>query len=95
MPLGLGIWEIVILVGILVLLFGAKNVPTMARKLGGSVREVRDAVVDVDPRRMLEAPEEDRAAARPATPPPAAASEKPSAAATPPPASAQKTRDDL
>jgi sec-independent protein translocase protein TatA len=55
MPFGLGIWEIVILVGVLVLLFGAKGVPDVARRLGGSIREVQDAVAEIDPRRMLEA----------------------------------------
>jgi len=55
-PLGLGIWEIVILVGILALLFGTKGVPKMARRLGTGLREVKDAVDEVDPRKMLEAP---------------------------------------
>ena len=68
MPLGLGIWEMVILVGIIALLFGAKGVPQMARRLGGSVREVKDAVADVDPRRMLDAPAE----TKPSRPKPAA-----------------------
>jgi sec-independent protein translocase protein TatA len=54
--LGLGIWEMVILLAIVALLFGTKGVPQMARRLGGSVREVKDAVAEVDPRRMLEAP---------------------------------------
>ena len=58
MPFGIGIWEIVILLGILALLFGAKGVPQMARRLGTSVREVKDAVGEVDPRRMLEAGDE-------------------------------------
>lgn len=58
MPLGLGIWEIVILIGILALLFGAKGVPQMARRLGVGVREVKDAVAEVDPRKLLEAPKE-------------------------------------
>jgi sec-independent protein translocase protein TatA len=53
-PLGLGIWEIVILLGVLALLFGAKGVPDVARRLGTGVREVKDAVGEVDPRRMLE-----------------------------------------
>lgn len=55
MPFGLGIWEIVILLGVLALLFGAKGVPDVARRLGTGVREVKDAVGEVDPRRMLEA----------------------------------------
>ncbi len=60
MPFGLGIWEIVILVGVLALLFGAKGVPQVARRLGTGVREVKDAVAEVDPRRMLEAGEDDK-----------------------------------
>ena len=54
MPFGLGVWEIVILVGVLALLFGAKGVPDVARRLGAGVRDVQDAVGEVDPRRMLE-----------------------------------------
>jgi sec-independent protein translocase protein TatA len=57
-PFGLGIWEIVILLGVLALLFGAKGVPGVARRLGTGVREVKDAVAEVDPRRMLEAGDE-------------------------------------
>ena len=54
MPFGLGIWEIVILLGVLALLFGMKGVPDVARRLGTGVREVKQAVGEVDPRRMLE-----------------------------------------
>jgi sec-independent protein translocase protein TatA len=53
-PFGLGIWEVVILLGVLALLFGAKRVPEVARRLGTGVREVKEAVGEVDPRRMLE-----------------------------------------
>ena len=70
MPFGLGIWEIVILLGVLALLFGAKGVPEVARRLGTGVREVKDAVAEVDPRRMLEAGDEEadgRPSRRPAT----------------------------
>ncbi|RDI74904.1 Sec-independent protein secretion pathway component [Gaiella occulta] len=65
MPFGLGLWEIVILLGIVALLFGSKGLPQVARRLGTGVREVKDAVAEVDPRRMLEAgddPEAPRAA---------------------------------
>jgi sec-independent protein translocase protein TatA len=71
MPFGLGIWEIVILLGVLALLFGAKGVPDVARRLGTGVREVKDAVGEVDPRRMLEsgdAKKDAPPAARPAPP---------------------------
>lgn len=58
MPFGLGIWEIVIFAVVIMLLFGAKGVPQMARRLGTGVREVKDAVGDVDPRKMLDSPAE-------------------------------------
>ena len=71
MPFGLGIWEIVILLGVLALLFGAKGVPDVARRLGTGVREVKDAVGEVDPRRMLESGDtkKDTAPPPPAPPP--------------------------
>ena len=59
MPFGLGVWEVVILLAVLALLFGAKGVPQVARRLGTSVREVKDAVEEVDPRRMLDPPAAD------------------------------------
>jgi sec-independent protein translocase protein TatA len=70
-PLGLGVWEIVILLGVLALLFGAKGVPEVARRLGTGVREVKDAVAEVDPRRMLEAGDEAKPPAPPDRKPPA------------------------
>ena len=78
MPFGLGIWEIVILVGVLALLFGAKGVPQVARRLGTGVREVKDAVAEVDPRRMLDAPDDEKATSKPPAPP--ARSDEPPAA---------------
>ena len=69
MPFGLGIWEIAILLGVLALLFGAKGVPQVARRLGTSVREVKEAVGEVDPRRMLETGDEpDEQKRRPSDP---------------------------
>lgn len=67
---GLGIWEILILAGVLVLLFGAKGAPGMARRLGTSVREVKDAVGEMDPRSLLDPKDEPEApqAAAPTAP---------------------------
>ena len=76
MPFGLGIWEIVILVGVLALLFGAKGVPDVARRLGTGMREVKDAVAEVDPRRMLEAGDAEKPKAAP-TKEPGSGSEPP------------------
>ena len=73
MPFGLGIWEIVILLAVLALLFGTKGVPQIARRLGTGVREVKDAVAEVEPRRMLEPgaePEPKKPDAPPDRPPP-------------------------
>jgi sec-independent protein translocase protein TatA len=60
-PFDIGPWEIVILLAVLALLFGSKGVPDVARRLGTGVRELKDALGDVDPRRMLEPGEEDSA----------------------------------
>ncbi len=54
MPFGLGIWEILILAGVLVLLFGTKGAPAMARRLGTGVREMKDAVSEMDPRSVFD-----------------------------------------
>ena len=63
-PFDVGPWELVILLGVLVLLFGAKGVPDVAKRLGTGVRELRGALGDVDPRRMLE-PGDDAGAKKP------------------------------
>ncbi len=54
MPFDVGPWELVILLGALVLLFGAKGVPDVAKRLGMGMREMKNAMGDVDPRRMLD-----------------------------------------
>jgi sec-independent protein translocase protein TatA len=46
----LGVWELVALLVVLVLLFGAKRLPEIARTAGRGVREFRDTV---DPVREL------------------------------------------
>jgi sec-independent protein translocase protein TatA len=64
-PIDVGPWEIVILLAVLALLFGAKGVPDMARRLGAGVREFKNAVGDVDPRRMLDADDDPEREAEP------------------------------
>ena len=64
MPFDIGPWEIVALLAVFALLFGAKGVPDLARRLGSGVRELEEAVGEVDPRRMLE-PGDDRSRAEP------------------------------
>jgi sec-independent protein translocase protein TatA len=62
-----GHWELIVLGLVLLLLFGAKRVPLIARQLGRSIRELKDTVGDVDPRedmrRAMEAPEDESRAA--------------------------------
>jgi sec-independent protein translocase protein TatA len=53
-PFDVGPWELVILLGVLVLLFGAKGVPDAAKRLGTGMREIKSAVGEIDPRRMLD-----------------------------------------
>jgi TatA/E family protein of Tat protein translocase len=69
-----GHWELIALVFVLVLLFGSKQIPHIARTLGRGVREVKQTVADVDPRedvrrvldepRKLEAPDDESSAER-------------------------------
>jgi sec-independent protein translocase protein TatA len=59
-PFGLGIWEIVILAVILLLLFGGKGLPGAARRLGTGIREVKDAVEEIDPRSMMDSKDEEK-----------------------------------
>jgi sec-independent protein translocase protein TatA len=47
-----GLWGVVIIIALIVLLYGAKRLPDMARSLGRSSREFKDA--------LAEAPEEFR-----------------------------------
>ena len=61
-----GHWELIALAVVVLLLFGSKQVPTIARQLGRGVREVKDTVRDVDVRDdMRRAMEPDEKPARP------------------------------
>ncbi|HSI98558.1 MAG TPA: twin-arginine translocase TatA/TatE family subunit [Gaiellaceae bacterium] len=48
MPFGVSIWELMILLVVLLLLFGAKRVPEMGRSLGKGMREFKDAVTGIE-----------------------------------------------
>jgi sec-independent protein translocase protein TatA len=65
-----GHWELIALGIVILLLFGSKQLPQIARNLGRGVREVRQTVVDVDPRTQLKEleapPERDEAPETPA-----------------------------
>ncbi len=69
MPFGIGIWELVILMVVLLLVFGAKRLPEMGRSIGHGMREFKDAVTGKD-----DEPEKTELT----SPPPAPASAHPS-----------------
>ena len=44
MPFGIGIWEMLILLVVLLLVFGPKRLPEMGRQIGKGMREFKDSV---------------------------------------------------
>ena len=68
-----GHWELIALVFVLLLLFGSKQIPQIAKQLGRGLREVKETVCDIDPRedikrtmdtKPLEAPDDESSAER-------------------------------
>jgi sec-independent protein translocase protein TatA len=45
---GFGIWEAVLVFGVLMLLFGAKKLPLLARGLGAGIRNFKGELKDPD-----------------------------------------------
>jgi sec-independent protein translocase protein TatA len=74
MPFGISIWELLILLVVLLLIFGAKRLPEMGRSLGKGMREFKDAVTGV---------EETTTSAAPSTPQPPELPSAPSEPVTP------------
>jgi len=72
MPFGIGIWELLILLLVLLLVFGPKRLPEMGRQLGKGMREFKDSVSgkdDDDPiDEVAELPPAEPAATTTATP---------------------------
>lgn len=48
MPAFLGQWELLALAGVVLALFGPKQIPRIARSLGRSVREAKEVLGEVD-----------------------------------------------
>ena len=48
MPFGISIWELMILLIVLLLIFGAKRLPEMGKSLGTGMREFKDSVTGVE-----------------------------------------------
>lgn len=44
---GLGPWEITLIIVVLLVFFGAKKIPELARGLGKGIREFKDATKDI------------------------------------------------
>jgi len=77
MPFGMGVGELIIVLGILLLVFGAKRLPELGGALGKGIREFKSSVRDIegelknppaDQRREMHRPTD----TRPAVQPPAA-----------------------
>ena len=48
MPFGISIWELMILLIVLLLIFGAKRLPEMGSSIGKGMREFKDSVTGVE-----------------------------------------------
>jgi sec-independent protein translocase protein TatA len=44
MPFGIGVWELLILLLVVLLVFGPKRLPEMGRSLGRGMREFKDSI---------------------------------------------------
>ncbi len=52
---GMGIWELLVLLLIVLFFFGAKRLPEIGRSLGEGIREFKDSVQEIE-----DEPDEDR-----------------------------------
>jgi sec-independent protein translocase protein TatA len=55
-PFGISVWEILILLLIVLLVFGPKRLPEMGRSLGRGMREFKDSITGRDDERPAELP---------------------------------------
>jgi sec-independent protein translocase protein TatA len=69
MPFGISIWELLILLVVLLLIFGAKRLPEMGRSLGKGMREFKDSVTGVEEAVSTQAPSSQAPAPPPELPP--------------------------
>lgn len=53
---GLGGWEVMLILLIIVVFFGAKKIPEMARGLGKGIREFKDATKEIQKEIELDEP---------------------------------------
>jgi sec-independent protein translocase protein TatA len=57
-PFGIGIWELLVVLGLLLLVFGPKRLPELGRQLGRGLRDFRSAVTSADDHALGAAPVE-------------------------------------
>lgn len=48
--MGIGIWQLLIVLAIILLIFGARRLPEIGRSLGSSAREFKEGIGDGDRR---------------------------------------------
>ena len=48
MPAGISVWELLILMLVILLVFGPKRLPEMGRQLGKGMREFKDSITGKD-----------------------------------------------
>ena len=58
MPFGIGIWELLVVLGLLLLVFGPRRLPELGRQLGRGLRDFKDAVSTAEDRALEAAPAE-------------------------------------
>ncbi len=87
MPFGIGIWELLILLLVLLLVFGPKRLPEMGRQLGKGMREFKGSVTGMTD--AMDLSDEPAPAAQPARPAQSAPA-LPPAQPTPAPADADE-----
>ena len=71
MPFGLGIGELLIILAVLLLVFGAKRLPELGGALGRGIREFKTSVRDIEGELKRPTDAQQRELQRPAPPPPA------------------------
>ncbi|MEL6615966.1 MAG: twin-arginine translocase TatA/TatE family subunit [Bacteroidota bacterium] len=92
---GLGAWEIALIFLAILLIFGAKRIPEIARGLGKGIREFKDATQDIKQELTVhDAPQQRQVppqtyAQTPHVPPQAPAQQAPPQPTAPPPAEGQ------
>ena len=69
MPFGLGIGELLIILAVLLLVFGAKRLPELGGALGRGIREFKTSVRDIEGELKRPADQQQRELHRPAPPP--------------------------